>query len=304
MNEVKIRGNGYPLVRNIGYTMTRSGWIHPDRLTDYHVFIYVLQGRMQVIEDGQEYFLQEGDVFFLKRGIRHWGGAGTLPGTLTFWIHFYDTNPDSEDGQETKKWDLGDRIASSAYQVFMPGHYDLTLELPKRTHVHNNSYMIRKIKELYEVYTSSRFDHHIRVSMGAMDMFLDILRSTRDTRTAGGKSDVLVQKLIRYLEKHCTEELATERIAERFRLNYRYISTMFRNRVGTSLFKYHERLRIYHAAELLKNTSLNVSEVSDRVGYQSPFYFSRVFKKLMGESPSDYIRNLYRNQPLPPTDVT
>jgi AraC-like DNA-binding protein len=284
--------------------MTRSGWIHPDRLTDYHVFIYVLQGQMQVIEDGQEYILQEGDVFFLKRGIRHWGGAGTLPGTLTFWIHFYDPIPAAEDVQETKKGGLGDGIPFSSYPVFLPRHYDLTLELPKRSQVRNPSYMHRKIKELYESYSSSRSDHHIRVSMGAMELFLDILRSARETRAAGSKSDVLVQKLIQYLEKNCAEELVTERIAERFRLNYRYISTLFRSRVGTSLFKYHERLRIYHAAELLKNTSLNVSEVSDRVGYQSPFYFSRVFKKLMGESPSEYIRNLYGNQPFLPTNVT
>ncbi|MCC2686728.1 MAG: transcriptional regulator, AraC family [Paenibacillaceae bacterium] len=295
MNEVRIRGNGYPLVRNIGYTLARKGWIHPDRLTDYHVFIYVLQGRMQVIEDGQEYILQEGDVFFLKRGIRHWGGAGTLPGTLTFWIHFYDTIPAQDDG-ETKKGDLGDWVPSPSYQVFLPGHYDLTLELPKLAQIHNIPFMNRKIKELYEMYTSSRYYHHFQVSLGAMDIFLDVLRASMNTRSAGGKTDALVQKLIRYLEKHCAEELATEQIAERFRMNYHYISTIFRNRVGTSIFKYHEKLRIYHAAELLKNTSLNVSEVSDKIGFKCPYYFSRVFKKLMGESPSVYIRNVYRNE--------
>lgn len=294
MNEIRLRGTGYPLVRNIGFTLTQKGWTHPDRLLDYHVFIYVIHGQMQVVEDGTEYILREGDALFLKRGIHHWGGAGTLPGTSTFWIHFYDSPPSSENETEAGKGDLENWHMSPSYTVFMPEHYDFTLELPKRTQVRNVPYMYRKIKELYDAYTSSRYYNHLHISMGAMDIFLDMLRASRDTPT-GSKSDLLIRRLIKHLEEHCTEELETDRIASQFQLNYRYISTMFKARVGTSIFKYHERLRIHHAAELLKNTLLNISEVSDRVGFKSPYYFSRVFKKLMGEAPSEYIRNIYRN---------
>jgi AraC family transcriptional regulator, arabinose operon regulatory protein len=294
MNEIRIRGTGYPLVRNIGFTHTQEGWTHPDRLLDYHVFIYVIHGQMQVVEDGTEYILREGDALFLKRGIHHWGGAGTLPGTSTFWIHFYDSHPTSEDLMEAGTGDLENWLMSPSYTVFMPEHYDFTLELPKRTQVRNLPYMYRKIKELYDAYSSSRYYNHLHISMGTMDIFLDMLRASRETPT-GSKSDLLIRRLIRHLEEHCTEELETDRIAGQFQLNYRYISTMFKARVGTSIFKYHERLRIHHAAELLKNTLLNISEVSDRVGFKSPYYFSRVFKKVMGEAPSEYIRNIYRN---------
>nr|WP_091234239.1 AraC family transcriptional regulator [Fontibacillus panacisegetis] len=44
----------------------------------------------------------------------------------------------------------------------------------------------------------------------------------------------------------------------------------------------------------MRNTSLNVSEISDRLGYNNPYYFSRVFKKVMGEPPSSYWRHLYK----------
>ncbi|MDF2722821.1 MAG: AraC family transcriptional regulator [Paenibacillus sp.] len=294
MNEIRLRATEYPLVRNIGFTLTQQGWTHPDRLLDYHVFIYVIHGQMQVVEEGTEYLLQEGDALFLKRGIHHWGGAGTLPGTSTFWIHFCGSKPGSEVGREAGNGDLENWHMSPSYNVFLPEHYDFTLKLPKRAQVRNIPYMYRKIKELYDAYASSRTYNHLHISMGAMDIFLDLLRASRDT-PAGNKADLLIRRLIGHLEEHCAEELETDRIASRFQLNYRYISTLFKARVGTSIFKYHERLRIHHAAELLKNTVLNISEVSDRVGFQSPFYFSKVFKKVMGEAPSEYIRNIYRN---------
>nr|WP_245855900.1 helix-turn-helix domain-containing protein [Paenibacillus rigui] len=50
-----------------------------------------------------------------------------------------------------------------------------------------------------------------------------------------------------------------------------------------------------HALELIRSTSLNVSEISKRLGYQNPYYFSRVFKKVFGESPSAYMSHFYKS---------
>ncbi|WP_367398337.1 helix-turn-helix domain-containing protein [Paenibacillus lautus] len=97
-----------------------------------------------------------------------------------------------------------------------------------------------------------------------------------------------------YLEEHCEEELDTEGIKSTFQRNYNYLSTLFKAKLGTSIFCFHERQRIMRAAELLKNTSMNITEVSYALQFKSPYYFSRVFKKVMGESPSDYIKNIYR----------
>ncbi|WP_341282799.1 AraC family transcriptional regulator [Paenibacillus sp. FSL H8-0537] len=44
----------------------------------------------------------------------------------------------------------------------------------------------------------------------------------------------------------------------------------------------------------MRNSTLNISEISAQLGYQNPFYFSKVFKKVFGESPSSYMRHLYK----------
>ncbi|OXM85739.1 helix-turn-helix transcriptional regulator [Paenibacillus rigui] len=60
-------------------------------------------------------------------------------------------------------------------------------------------------------------------------------------------------------------------------------------------FEAHTKLRMNHALELIRSTSLNVSEISKRLGYQNPYYFSRVFKKVFGESPSAYMSHFYKS---------
>ncbi|MNP54582.1 HTH-type transcriptional activator Btr [compost metagenome] len=77
-------------------------------------------------------------------------------------------------------------------------------------------------------------------------------------------------------------------------LNYNYVSTTFRKLTGQTIVEVHTKLRINKAIDLMRNTSLNVSEISDRLGYNNPYYFSRVFKKVMGEPPSSYWRHLYK----------
>lgn len=62
----------------------------------------------------------------------------------------------------------------------------------------------------------------------------------------------------------------------------------FKELTGTSPMKYIERIRIDKSKELLTNTDLTVTEVADIVGYNNPFYFSRVFKKNTGSTPSAY----------------
>ncbi|MEK3722708.1 AraC family transcriptional regulator [Paenibacillus sp. FSL H8-0034] len=292
MNEIYMHAARLPLIRDVGSTLTGNGWIHPDRVADYHVLIFVIEGEMQVFEAGKEYRIREGEVLFLKSGIHHWGENGTRPGTTTLWIHFYDNLGDPGQAEETEPMNHQPMLMPAS-TLYSPEQYDFSFALPKMIKVKNAPYMNRKLKELYDLYNAPRHFHHLYLSMGSLDIFLDLVRQSQENQMLS-KSDTVVRRLVKYLDEHSHMELDTDRIHNDFQLNYQYLSTLFKTKMGTSMFKYHERLRIHHAAELLKNTSMNISEVSDKMGYASPYYFSRVFKKVMGESPSEYIKNIYR----------
>ena len=85
-------------------------------------------------------------------------------------------------------------------------------------------------------------------------------------------------------ERH-TQELSIGRIAEEVFLTPNYISLIFKKETGETINDYITGIRIGKAKELLLTTDLKVMEISERVGYENPHYFSTVFKKTTGVHP-------------------
>ncbi|BBI31919.1 response regulator transcription factor [Cohnella abietis] len=98
-----------------------------------------------------------------------------------------------------------------------------------------------------------------------------------------------MQEILHYINRNYHEGgISIQSLSERFFMNPTYISQLFRKEVGETFTEYISRLRINHASELLRTTDLPVNEISERVGFQDYFYFSRIFKKLTGQTSSQY----------------
>jgi AraC-like DNA-binding protein len=67
---------------------------------------------------------------------------------------------------------------------------------------------------------------------------------------------------------------------------------MFKKATGLNFTEYLSRVRIEKAKNLLLNPNLRISEIAFEVGFQSLTHFNRVFKKIVGQSPTDYRRQL------------
>lgn len=97
-----------------------------------------------------------------------------------------------------------------------------------------------------------------------------------------------ISKILDYIMKNYTEDLTLEKLADRFNYNYNYLSAFFKQHMNEGFNDYLCRIRIDRACELLKDVRLPVSEVGVQVGYPEHSYFSRVFKKQTGFTPSAY----------------
>lgn len=290
MYQVHLEANKLPLVQKIGATTTHDEWIHPDRTTDYHVFIYIVQGRMQVIEEDVEYVLKEGDMLFLCKGLHHWGTANrTVAGTRSIWIHFL--------GGTTRQSDESSIVSALQGRhpdpLFTTEDYRIDLPLPKHMTSLSPVPIEKMLHEIVSLYESKSPLRHVQLSVKTMELFLSLVQQSSE-RPHTGKSEALIQNLVHFLEQHSDRALDTQEIRKQFPYNYHYLATLFKQLIGTSISQYHEQLRIHRAAELLTSTTLNVSEVGRQAGFDSLYYFSRVFRKVMGESPSQYIKRVYR----------
>ncbi len=91
-----------------------------------------------------------------------------------------------------------------------------------------------------------------------------------------------------YIQDHQTEDLSLSQVARAVNTSTFYFCKMFKKFTGLNFTDYLSRVRIEKAKNLLINPNLRISEVAYEVGFQSLTHFNRVFRKTVGQSPSEY----------------
>ena len=104
-------------------------------------------------------------------------------------------------------------------------------------------------------------------------------------------------KTIRFMQESLTQDLTLEQLAHKASLSVPHYCTLFKSHTGTTPLRFFTRLRLQRACELMKNANLNVRMVSEAMGFEDPFYFGRVFKKIMGITPTNYRKQLMHVDP-------
>ncbi|GFZ31942.1 hypothetical protein CSC2_24680 [Clostridium zeae] len=99
---------------------------------------------------------------------------------------------------------------------------------------------------------------------------------------------VLFKDIEKYIVDNMVEELDLDTVAAKFNLSCYYFSRTFKEIIGYNFSDYINILRIKKAKELLRDNSISIKEVCFSVGYNDPNYFSKVFKKYEGRSPTEY----------------
>lgn len=111
-----------------------------------------------------------------------------------------------------------------------------------------------------------------------------------DSSLSGGSAEQVMELARTYLREHYAELVDMADFASRMGFSAAYLTKLFHKFEGCSPIKYLTNLRLREAKHLLVNTDLSIKEVGDRVGYPDQFYFSNVFRKATGASPSVYRR--------------
>lgn len=113
-----------------------------------------------------------------------------------------------------------------------------------------------------------------------------------------GNSEEMVQSaskfesILRYINENFSDPtLSVKKIADVYFYSEKYLSSLFVKKTGSKFTEYLNKLRITHAITLLKENSRSVSQTAFACGFSDPMYFSKVFKKIVGISPSEYVKS-------------
>lgn len=103
----------------------------------------------------------------------------------------------------------------------------------------------------------------------------------------------IVANVKKYIGSHVREKLSLNEVAAVFGISPSYLSQLFGKYSETGFNEYVNTCKISESKKLLKEGNFKVYEVADTLGFESAFYFSKVFKKVEGISPTDYLNERY-----------
>lgn len=242
----------------------------------------VLAGRRMLYIHGRQYVLDPNHVVIIPEGIPH--------KTVSC-----DNNlQESVSIQYTA--DFLERLLGEHAQelVDMLSNMAMVLELsePSRQVVE------KQVRALVAVSNEQSGMKELRLKTAFLNVLLTLYQEVEELykntsaaeRQAMTKSDTVFQEIIAYLDANYRQRVTLEAMSEKFHLSKSRLSLKLNQYLGMSWVSYINFLRIQDAQKMLETSYSNISEVAASVGFDSLTHFERVFKKIIGKTPTEYIR--------------
>lgn len=240
------------------------------RFLDTYKMVFVIsgQGFLQVGQEPPE-MLNTGDLFVLyPKEKHHYYAAPGNPWEL-MWISFNGTLA------ETLLQDAGIRRDS----YILPNILTHSIQRTVQT----------IINSLGDTEDTNRL-----CATGQLYMLFAYLKQTAEAhqkRSEALKQDSCVWKAIRFIEQNYYLDIDVDMLCEHVNYSRSYLSRTFKAETNMTIPEYINRIRVQNAISLLKNSQMPVKEISVSVGMKDSFYFSKLFKKVTGETPREYRKN-------------
>lgn len=234
-----------------------------------HILIYCSSGQGWFEIDGARRELSRGQVLLIPRGKPHRYRANEPRPWSIYWAHF------------------GGYAAPAYSSRLIPLGY--TIPVSPET----GRQIVSLSRECYRVLATG---HTLRSFLLVAHIFrhlLGVLLLGKDA--LDGKGAKLTQhdfaESSEFMQANLSRSLSLEELAHHAGLSASRFSALFKAQTGTPPVEHHIGLRIQAACRLLSTTGMSVKEICNCLGYNDPLYFSRLFKKIMGSSPSAYRRD-------------
>ena len=155
--------------------------------------------------------------------------------------------------------------------------YDVLGQALPECHICIYEYTRQSVKALLKVLRGAKAEGKLPVKLG----------------TSPDQSELknyLVERIVKFIKQNCAKPLTLDVLANEFYLSPGYLCRLFKQKVGINFIDYLNTVRIARAKHLLLTTNLRIYEVGNLCGYADLNYFTKVFKKATGVTPS-YFRN-------------
>lgn len=246
---------------------------------DFWEAVYVDKGILEIMADTKHYVLEAGQMIFHKPNEFHslWANGEIAPNIVVFsfacqsvGMHFFENKIIKLSGNQKKI--LEDFIKEA------------------RNCLHHN-----------QLITDSSFGSTQLLKLYMEQFFIDCIRNQNVQKL---KESIVTKKRMEkdisttielFLKDKVNENICLQDIVEYMNLSATYLKDLFKNNYSISIMRYYRILRIEEAKQLIRESTYNFTQISEKLNYTSVHYFSKQFKDVIGMTPTEYAKSLVHN---------
>ena len=249
---------------------------------DFWEFVYADKGEIGVMADTKSYLLKHGEVIFHKPNEFHNLQANGRTASNVVVISF-ECKSKAIKAFENKIASINDLEKNLLAQIIKEGKETFS------GYTEGSVYMLKR-----KTTTPAGCEQLIKISL---EQFLLSL-SRRDAKISAtcklsssvkeGSDGDKIKNVISFLNDKVEKNLTFEDVRVYSKLSKTNLNSIFRKSTGSSVMEYFKKLKIEEAKKMIREGQLNITEIAEKLGYQSIHYFSRQFKKISNMSPTEY----------------
>lgn len=230
---------------------------------DQHILIYCHEGKGKVTIQTTAYNIEPGDFFVIPIKTPHTYVADDVSPWTIYWIHF--------------KGQTADNLVLS-----------MKKRLGSKSFIQHNEKSLELFDEMYNQLERGYGTDNLMFANMCLWHFLSTFlyndKSSAAKLTQKDATDIAID----YLRRNLDKTLTLEDIAREASLSTSHFSYLFKKKTGFSPIEYFNHLKVQKACQYLLFTPLRIKEISQELGIEDQYYFSRMFTKVMSIAPNDY----------------
>jgi AraC-like DNA-binding protein len=230
-----------------------------------NILIYCIKGKGWINIQNKHYDIKQDNFFIIPASIPHKYGADNNDPWFIYWLHFTG--------------DLSYRYIKSEFKIE-------SLDQSNNARINDR---INLFEEIYQTLATGYSNENLEYASLCLGYLLASFcyYSNFERFNLIYRNDI-IEKSIKYMHTHIEDKITLSELASVVGCSVSHFSMLFKKRTSCSPIEYYNNLKIQKACQMLKFSNMHIKEIANILHYDDQYYFSRIFRKIMGISPLYY----------------
>ena len=259
-------------------------FVDEEEMHDFWEMVYIKSGKATALAGNSETNLSAGDLLFHKPWEIHAIKATQDEPFTAFFISFSSTS------EATKAFESLKISLRSEHKKLLDDIYNEARKIyySRAKDDHGTIFHAEELIPDSHIGSQQIFRMHLEEFLISIMRFVETKENVIYYETKDELDSLIFNKLLDRLKESVYSTISIDELCDEFSCGRTYISQLFKNNTGTSIMNYYNKLKIEEAKRLISEENLSLSHVAESLNFSTQYYFSRVFKRIEGITPTKY----------------